>query len=88
MNKNRPWPRKLSTVEMPMRFTTLISIHCETCELSEEEIGEQQQRWSVLYLFVMEKLTEPKHARNHQTVKLAKNQRRRRRKGKKDAKTT
>ena len=74
---------------MPMRFTTLISIHCETCELSEEEIGEQQQqRWSVLYLFVMEKLTEPKHARNHQTVKLAKNQRRRRRKGKKDAKTT
>ena len=41
-----------------------------------------------MYLFVMEKLTEPKHARNHQTVKLAKNQRRRRKARKKDAKTT
>ena len=27
VNKNRPWPRKLSVVEMPMRFTTLISLY-------------------------------------------------------------
>ena len=64
----RPWPRKLS-VEMPMRFTTLISIVRDMRTFREEGVGSPLQFCSISLRDG--KATEPKHARNHQTVKLA-----------------